>query len=79
MATSRRPAWRDVAGCVELGSGQSGEDGSPPSGRETARQYGRHERCGRLVARIGTGSAIAVNSVGQMSARPFGPVTSAEE
>jgi hypothetical protein len=29
-------------------------DGSLPSGREIARQYGRHERWGRLVKRSGS-------------------------
>jgi hypothetical protein len=34
-------------------------DGSLPSGREIARQYGRHERWGRLVKRSGTTGDLA--------------------
>jgi hypothetical protein len=38
-------------------------DGSLPSGREIARQYGRHERWGRLVKR--SGAAGELTSHGQ--------------
>lgn len=34
-------------------------DGSLPSGREIARQYGRHERWGRLVKRSGVAGELA--------------------
>ena len=34
-------------------------DGSLPSGREIARQYGRHERWGRLVKRSGQAGEFA--------------------
>jgi hypothetical protein len=34
-------------------------DGSLPSGREIARQYGRHERWGRLVERSGSAGEFA--------------------
>jgi len=37
-------------------------DGSLPSGREIARQYGRHERWGRLVKRSGTAGELATGS-----------------
>jgi len=37
-------------------------DGSLPSGREIARQYGRHERWGRLVKRSGAAGELAVCS-----------------
>src|SRR6266516_1015419 len=40
-------------------------DGSLPSGREIARQYGRHERWGRLVKRSGT--------TGEFSGEPAEP------
>jgi hypothetical protein len=33
-------------------------DGSLPSGRQIADQYGRHERWGRLVKRAGTAGAF---------------------
>jgi hypothetical protein len=38
------------------------EDGSLPSGREIAVQYGRHERWGRLVKRSGVGGEFAADS-----------------
>jgi Recombinase len=37
-------------------------DGSLPSGREIARQYGRHERWGRLVKRSGAAGELAPGS-----------------
>jgi hypothetical protein len=37
-------------------------DGSLPSGREIARQYGRHERWGRLVKRSGAAGELAPRS-----------------
>jgi Protein of unknown function (DUF2637) len=37
-------------------------DGSLPSGREIAGQYGRHERWGRMVKRSGTAGEFAVGS-----------------
>jgi len=40
-------------------------DGSLPSGREIARQYGRHERWGRLVKRSGAAGEFATG--GQLS------------
>ena len=49
-------------------------DGSLPSGREIARQYGRHERRGRMVKRSGCASEFAIGSepglylVGQQAA-----------
>jgi Protein of unknown function (DUF2637) len=49
-------------------------DGSLPSGREIARQYGRHERWGRMVKRSGCASEFAIGSepglclVGQQAA-----------
>ena len=46
-------------------------DGSLPSGREIARQYGRHERWGRLVKRAGTAGEPAETTpgVGMLAAR----------
>jgi Protein of unknown function (DUF2637) len=38
--------------------GHRGSDGSLPSGREIADQYGRHERWGRLVKRAGTAGEL---------------------
>jgi hypothetical protein len=38
------------------------EDGSLPSGREIARQYGRHERWGRLVKRSGASGELTTGS-----------------
>ena len=43
------------------------EDGSLPSGREIARQYGRHERWGRLVKRSGVAGELASGSEGGQS------------
>jgi len=40
------------------------EGGSLPSGREIARQYGRHERWGRLVKRSGTAGELDYGSEG---------------
>ena len=37
-------------------------DGLLPSGREIARQYGRHERWGRLVKRSGAAGELAISS-----------------
>jgi hypothetical protein len=37
-------------------------DGSLPSGREIARQYGRHERWGRLVKRSGAAGELIISS-----------------
>jgi hypothetical protein len=37
-------------------------DGSLPSGREIARQFGRHERWGRMVKRSGTAGELAAGS-----------------
>jgi hypothetical protein len=37
-------------------------DGSLPSGREVALQYGRHERWGRLVKRSGAAGELAIDS-----------------
>jgi hypothetical protein len=37
-------------------------DGSLPSGREIARQYGRHERRGRLVKRSGCAGEFAIGN-----------------
>jgi hypothetical protein len=38
------------------------EDGSLPTGREIAREYGRHERWGRLVKRSGAAGELAIGS-----------------
>jgi hypothetical protein len=43
------------------------EDGALPSGREIARQYGRHERWGRLVKRSGVAGELASGSEGGRS------------
>jgi hypothetical protein len=40
------------------------KDGSPPTGREIARQFGRHERWGRLVKRSGFAGELIAGSVG---------------
>jgi len=40
------------------------EDGSLPSGREIARQYGRHERWGRLVKRSGAAGDLTIGGEG---------------
>jgi hypothetical protein len=40
------------------------KDGSLPSGREIARQYGRHERWGRLVKRSGAAGELATGNEG---------------
>jgi len=39
-------------------------DGSLPSGREIASQYGRHERWGRLVKRSGAAGELTLGSEG---------------
>jgi hypothetical protein len=36
------------------------DDGSFPSGREIASQYGRHERWGRLVKRSGLAGELSI-------------------
>jgi hypothetical protein len=77
-SAGRSPARRPVLGEREQGIGGGGRDlqrqawhwalanrasdGSLPSGRQIARQYGRHERWGRLVKRSG--------SAGQLSLAP---------
>ena len=38
------------------------KDGSLPSGKEIGRQYGRHERWGRLVKRAGTAGEFSVGN-----------------
>lgn len=43
------------------------DNGSLPSGREIARQYGRHERWGRLVKRSGAAGELAAGSAGSES------------
>jgi hypothetical protein len=40
------------------------ENGSLPSGREIAEQYGRRERWGRLVKRSGVAGELACSSKG---------------
>jgi hypothetical protein len=48
------------------------EDGSLPPGREIARQYGRHERWGRLVKRSGLGATWGAGlSPGSSAAQPI--------
>jgi hypothetical protein len=51
----RRQAW-------EWALANRAGDGSLPSGREIGRQYGRHERWGRLVKRSGAGRELATGS-----------------
>jgi Protein of unknown function (DUF2637) len=51
----RRQAW-------QWALANRADDGSLPSGREIARQYGRHERWGRLVKRSGAGGELALGS-----------------
>jgi hypothetical protein len=41
---------------------RSGDDGSLPSGRDIGRQYGRHERWGRLVKRAGQADELDAQS-----------------
>ncbi|MGH3409545.1 MAG: DUF2637 domain-containing protein, partial [Streptosporangiaceae bacterium] len=41
--------------------GNQADDGSLPSGREIARQFGRHERWGRLVKRAGSAGEFGVD------------------
>ena len=48
-----------TAAGVAIGAGKPGDDGSLPSGREIANQYGLHERWGRLVKRSGRGGEFA--------------------
>ena len=48
----QRQAWQWV-------QANRADDGSLPSGREIARQYGRHERWGRLVKRSGSTGEFA--------------------
>jgi Protein of unknown function (DUF2637) len=59
-------------------------DGWLPSGREIARQYGRHERWGRLVKRAGSAGELVVGSepsepslrlVGQQLSTGYGRIT----
>jgi hypothetical protein len=38
---------------MAVGAGQESGDGSLPSGRDIGREYGRHERWGRMVKRSG--------------------------
>lgn len=72
---SRRPSGRelDLAGLDGVGRelqrqawlwalAHRAGDGSLPSGREIARQYGRHERWGRLVKRSGTAGQLGSES-----------------
>ena len=54
----QRQAWRGALA-------HRARDGSLPSGRQIADQYGRHERCGRLVKRAG--------AVGEFSSQPGEP------
>jgi hypothetical protein len=51
-ADLRRQAWQWAL------ANRAG-DGSLPSGCEIARQYGRHERWGRLVKRLGAAGELA--------------------
>ncbi len=63
MARGRGAAGRDL----QLQAWQWAQinrtgDGSLPSGREIARQYGRHERWGRLVKRSGCAGEFATGN-----------------
>jgi hypothetical protein len=49
----QRQAW-------QWAQAKGGEDGSLPSGREIAHQFGRHERWGRLVKRSGCSGEFAM-------------------
>jgi hypothetical protein len=50
----QREAWR-------WAQNRQVTDGSLPSGREIAQQFGRHERWGRLVKRVGLAGELAVS------------------
>jgi hypothetical protein len=52
---SQRLAW-------QWAQANQADDGSLPSGREIARQFGRHERWGRLVKRSGSAGEFGVDS-----------------
>jgi len=49
----QREAWR-------WAQNRRTADGSLPSGREIAQQFGRHERWGRLVKRVGLAGGLAI-------------------
>jgi Protein of unknown function (DUF2637) len=60
VATSPRPAGREVwLDAWKWAQDNRAEDGSLPSGGEIARQYGRHERWGRLVKRSGLAGELS--------------------
>jgi hypothetical protein len=60
LITPRRPAGRDVwLDAWNWAQDNRTEDGSLPSGGEIARQYGRHERWGRLVKRSGLAGELS--------------------
>src|SRR5580692_7066370 len=60
VATPLRPAGREVwLEAWKWAEDNRGEDGALPSGGEIARQYGRHERWGRLVKRSGLAGELS--------------------
>jgi hypothetical protein len=60
LATSPRPAGREVwLDAWKWAQDNRAGDGSLPSGGEIARQYGRHERWGRLVKRSGLAGELS--------------------
>jgi hypothetical protein len=60
---ARRGAGRElqVAAWRWALANRSGADGSLPSGRDIGRQFGRHERWGRLVKRAGLTDELGVD------------------
>lgn len=60
MTTARKAAARDVwLDAWWWAQDNRAEDGSLPTGGEIARQYGRHERWGRLVKRSGLAGELS--------------------
>jgi hypothetical protein len=60
LATPPRPAGREVwLDAWMWAQDNRAADGSLPSGGEIARQYGRHERWGRLVKRSGLAGELS--------------------
>jgi hypothetical protein len=60
LATPPRPAGREVwPDAWKWAQDNRAADGSLPSGGEIARQYGRHERWGRMVKRSGLAGELS--------------------
>jgi Protein of unknown function (DUF2637) len=64
VTTARKAAGREVwADAWRWAQDNRAEDGSLPSGGQIARQYGRHERWGRLVKRSGLAGELSTESL----------------